>query len=105
MAAAVELEKTRILVTSLENENRALGERLETEKRTTTILTELNNTRKGESEALKATVAAKNETISAKDVAIASQDKVVAALKKQRPSALRRLGDILIGVAAAIILR
>lgn len=105
MAAAVELEKTRVLVTAFENENRLLSERLGTEKRATAMLTELNTTRKGETDALKAAVASKNETIEAKDAVIASQDKLTGELKKQRPSPLRRLGDILIGAAAAIILR
>src|SRR5687768_7400686 len=41
MAVAVELERSRILISALESENRLLTERLETEKRTTAILTEL----------------------------------------------------------------
>ena len=86
MATAVELEKTRAFAASLETENRVLTERLATEKAATALLTELNQSRRAESEALKNTVAAKNETIAAKDSVIASQDKLVEALKKKKPS-------------------
>ena len=105
MATAVELEKTRVLILSLEQENQALNERLETEKQATALLTELSETRKGENNALKAAVAAKNETIAAKDAVIASQDKLVAALKTKKRSPLSRIGDILIGAAIFAILK
>ncbi|MEP6789130.1 MAG: hypothetical protein ABJB40_11905 [Acidobacteriota bacterium] len=105
MATAVELEKTRVLVAALESENNALGERLGTEKRITSILTELVGTHKSESEALRATIAAKNETITAKEAVIASQDKLIAALKQKKSSPWRRLGDVLIGAAVFAILK
>jgi len=105
MATAVELEKTRALTTAIETENRLLTDRLGTERHTTALLTELNETRKSEADALRAAVATKNETILAKDAVIASQDKLVEALKKKKPSPWRRLGDILIGAAAVAILR
>ena len=105
MAAAVDLEKNRVLVTALEAENRSLNERLATEKRTTAALTELNETRKGENAALRDAVAAKNETLAAKDVVIAAQDKLVAALKAKKTSPWRRLGDVLIGAAVFAILK
>ncbi len=105
MATAVELEKTRVLVSAIESENRLLTERLETEKRMTSIITELNETRKSESEALRSVVVAKNETIAAKDIVITSQDKLVESLKKKKPSPWRRFTDILIGAAAFAILK
>ena len=105
MAMAVELEKTRMLVTVLETENRALIERLTTAKATTTILTDLNETRRSEADALHNVIAAKNETIEAKDAVIVSQDKLVEALKKKKPSPWRRIGDLLIGAAAIAILK
>lgn len=105
MAAAIDLEKSRVLVAELESENRLLNERLATEQRTTVVLTELNETRKSESEALRATIAAKNETISAKDAVIASQDKLVDTLRRKKTSIWRRLGDVLIGAAAIAVLR
>lgn len=105
MATAVDLEKTRGLVSALENENRLLAERLETEKRTTGLLTELNETRKSESETLRSALVAKNETIAAKDAVIGAQDKLVEALKKKKTSPWRRLGDILIGAAVFAILK
>lgn len=46
MATAVELEKTRHLIASLEDEGKALSERLTTEKATNAILNELNETPK-----------------------------------------------------------
>ena len=104
MGAAVELERSRLLIDALEGENAALKDRLDTEKRTTAILTELNETRKREAEALTAVVVAKNETIAARDAAIATQDKLIDALKKKKPSPFRRIGDILLGAAAAIVL-
>jgi septal ring factor EnvC (AmiA/AmiB activator) len=104
-AAADELAKSRVLVDALETENASLKTRLETEKRTTTILTELNETRRSESDALKAALAAKNETIAAKDAVIASQDKLIAALKQKKSSPWRRLGDVLIGAAVFAILK
>ncbi len=105
MAAAIDLEKSRVLVAELESENRLLNERLATEQRTTVVLTELNETRKSESEALRSTIAAKNETISAKDAVIASQDKLVDTLRRKKTSIWRRLGDVLIGAAAIAVLR
>ncbi len=105
MATAVELEKTRELVSALESENQALNERLETEKQTSAILRELNETRKSEADSLRAVVAAKNETIAAQEKVIASQDKLVAALKSKKRSPLGRVGDILIGAAAGMIFR
>jgi len=105
MAAAVELEKTRGLASALESENQALNERLEMEKRTTGILNELNDTRRSESDALRAAISAKNETIAAKDAVIAAQDKLAASLKAKKPSPLRRIGDVLIGAAIIAVLK
>lgn len=105
MAAAIDLEKTRDLVSELENENQLLIERLETEKRTTALHDELNKTRKSENDALRSTVAAKNETIAAKDTVISSQDKLIEALKRKKPSVWRRLVDVLIGAAAIAVLK
>ena len=105
MAAAIDLEKTRNLAGELESENRLLAERLEIEQRTTALLGELNETRKSESEALRTTIAAKNETITAKDAVLTSQDKLIETLKRKKASIWRRLGDVLIGAAAIAVLR
>jgi hypothetical protein len=105
-AAAVEdLAKTRILVDALERENGLLKERLETEKRTSGVLLELNETRKAEAVSLRETVAAKNETIVAKDGVIAAQDKLIETLKKKKTSPLKRIQDVLIGVALFALFR
>ena len=104
-AVADELRALRILIDALETENAALKERLETQKLATQHLTELNETRRRESEALKETVAAKNETIAAKDSAIAAQDKLIEHLKTKKRSVWSRIGDILIGAAAVAILK
>lgn len=104
-AGADELAKSRVLIADLESENTTLKERIETEKRTAAILTELVETRKAESDALRATVAAKNETIAAKDAVIASQDKLIDELKSRKSSPWRRLGDVLIGAAVFAILK
>ncbi|MFN2502147.1 MAG: hypothetical protein ABR530_09060 [Pyrinomonadaceae bacterium] len=105
MAAADELAKSRVLVTALESEITVARQRLDTEKQTTAILTELNSTRRAEADALRQAVTTKDETIAAKDGVIAAQDKLVDALKKKRPSPWRRIGDILVGVAVAAILK
>ncbi|MBK8466121.1 MAG: hypothetical protein IPL32_09840 [Chloracidobacterium sp.] len=105
IAAVDELKASRVLIDALEGENRALDERLETEKQAIAILKELNETRRSESEALRATVAAKNETIAAKDKVIDSQDKLVTALKGKKRSPLGRIGDILIGAAIFAVLK
>lgn len=105
MAAAAELENTRVLVTAIENESQLLKDRLETELRTTALLRELNESRRSEGEALRTTVNGKNETIAAKDNVIAAQEKLIDALKQKRPSPWRRLGDILIGAALITLVK
>jgi len=104
-AAAEELAASREAIASLEKANAALTARLSDEKRMNAILTELNETRRTESEALRQTIAAKNETIAAKDAAIKAQDELIAKLKTKRSSPWKRIGDILIGVGAAVLLR
>lgn len=105
-AAAVEdLKATRALAAALETENAALKARIETAKQTTELLTELDATRKSETDALRATVAAKNEAIAAKDAVIASQDKLIEALKKKKSSPWKRLGYVLIGAALIAVLK
>jgi len=94
-----------MLIDALETENAAMRARLDTEKRANELLNELNGTRLAESEALKATVAAKNETIIAKDIAIAAQDKLIATLKTKKRSPWARIADILLGAGAIAILK
>jgi len=95
----------RALVTALEKENGALRQRLDVAVRTETIFNELNETRRSETEALRITLAAKNETIAAKDAAIARQDELVAELKRRKSSPWKRVGDVLIGIGVSAILR
>jgi hypothetical protein len=104
-AAADELKASRRLIEVLESENALLKERLETEKKTSALLAELNETRKSEGDALRNAIAAKNETLLAKDAVIASQDKLIETLKTKKSSPWKRFGDILIGVAAGMVLR
>src|SRR5687768_17448781 len=104
-AAVDELKASRTLIDALEMENSALKLRLETEKRANTLLTELNETRRAEGEALKTTVAAKNETIAAKDAAIAAQDKLIGSLKTKKRSIWSRIADIAIGAAIGAIIK
>lgn len=104
-AAADELRASRILVEALENENVALRSRLDTERRANELLVELNETRRAENEALKATVAAKNETINAKDAAIAAQQKLIEHLKPKKRSTWARVADILLGAGVIAVLK
>ena len=89
----------------LEQENELVKERLETEKRASSLLAELNESRRAENEALRNTIAAKNETILAKEAVIAGQEKLIEALKNRKPSPWKRMGDVLIGVAAGMVLK
>ena len=65
----------------------------------------MSESRRAENEALRNAIAAKNETIVAKDAVIASQEKLIEALQKRKSSPWKRLGDVLIGVAAGAIFR
>ena len=104
-AAVDELKASRRLIELLETETALLKERLSTEKHTTSLLLELTATQKAESEALRNALNAKNETIAAKDKVIETQSKLVDALNKKKTSPWKRIGDVLIGVAAGIVLR
>jgi hypothetical protein len=104
-AAVSELEASRRLIDLLERENTLLKDRLETETRTTAMLTELNASRKAESDALKTALTAKTETLAARDSVIAAQDKLIDSLKAKKSSPWKRLGDILIGIAAGALIR
>jgi hypothetical protein len=104
-AAVEELSATRRLVEVLDRENGLLKERLDIEKRATSLLSELSKSRRAENEALRNALAAKSETILAKDAVIASQEKLISALQKRKSSPWKRIGDVLIGVAAGAILR
>ena len=104
-AAADELRASRILIDALETENASLRVRLETEKRANELLVELNGTRRAENEALKSTVAAKNETIAAKDAAIAAQEKLIEQLKGKKRSPWSRIADILLGAGVIAVLK
>ena len=104
-AAVSELEASRRLIDLLDRENALLKDRLETETRTTAILTALNASRKAESEALRKALTAKTETLAAKDEVIAAQQKLIDSLKVKKSSPWKRVGDILIGVAAGGLIR
>ena len=104
-AAADELAASRALIDALEHDNAALKQRLEIEKQTTQLLTELNQTRKSESEALRSALAAKNEALAAKDTVIATQDKLIETLKRKKSSPWKRVGDVLVGLAIGFVLK
>ena len=82
-----------------------MRERIETARRTETLLNQLNEARRSENEALRAAVSAKNETIAAKDAVLSKQDELIAELKRLKSSPWKRLGDILIGVAVTSLLK
>ena len=104
-AAIEELTASRRLIGLLEQENALLRDRLETERRSVSVLTELNETRRAEGDALRNVVAAKNETLIAKDAVIANQERLIESLKAKKSSPWKRLGDVLIGVAAGALIR
>lgn len=104
-AQSVELAAADRLIEALERENAALRDRLETEKQATAVLTELNDARRREAEALRTALAAKNETIAAKDAAINAQETLIEDLRRKRVSIWKRIGDVAIGIAAGALLR
>lgn len=104
-AAVEELAAIRRLVSALENENAGLRGRLETARRLEAVLIELNAERRGETDALRAAIAAKDKEIEAKDTAMKQQTEMISELKKRKSSPLKRLGDVLAGIAIAAILR
>jgi hypothetical protein len=103
-AAADELTASRALIDALEHDNAALKQRLEIEKQATQLLTELDQTRKSESEALRSALAAKNEALAAKDTVIATQDKLIETLNRKRSSPWKRVGDVLIDIGLGTLL-
>jgi uncharacterized protein YicC (UPF0701 family) len=104
-AAVDELKASRELIDALEKENTALATRLATEKQTTDLLTELDETRKTETEALRSALAAKNEALTAKDSAIAAQNILIETLKRKKSSPWKRIGDVLVGFGIAMVLK
>ena len=104
-AVVEELKASRALIDALDAENAGLRTRLDTERRSFAILTELNETRRNEADALRSAMTAKNEAIRAKDDVIAAQTKLIDELKRKRPSLWRRIGDVLIGAGAIAVLR
>jgi len=69
------------------------------------LLTELNETRKSQADALLTAISANHETLAAKDAVITAQDKLIQALKRKKPSPWKRLGDVLLGVGLGMVLK
>lgn len=105
MAAANEIETSRRLITLLEEENALLKKRLATEIEVSKVLNQLAESRRLEAEALRKATEAKDETIAALKQQTETQEKIIAELKRRKSSPLRRIGDVLIGIAAGMILR
>ena len=103
--AVNELVELRSLSAAQADEIAKLESGIEAARATNALLTELNDTRRRETEALRGTVAAKDETIAAKNGAIAKQDELIRVLEKRKPSTWKRVGDLAIGIAAGILLR
>jgi hypothetical protein len=94
-----------VLIAATEAEGAALRERLETEKRLTRALDELTATQRSEAQALRTALTANGEALAARNTVIASQAKLLDELKRKKPSPWRRLGDILVGAAAVLVLK
>lgn len=105
MAATNEIETSRRLIALLEEENALLKKRLATEKEISTLLNQLAESRRLEAEGLRKATDAKDETIAALKQQAATQEKIIAELKRRKSSPLRRIGDVLIGIAAGMILK
>ena len=101
----MELERSRALISALDAELAALRIRFDTEKKLSAVLIDLAGSRKAESDALRTAIAAKNEAMAAKDAVVEGQEKLIRELQRKRSSPLKRIGDILIGAAAVMILK
>jgi len=104
-AAANELAETRRLVEVLEAENRLLRERLAVSKRLEDGLSALNETRDKEAATLRKAIEAGERAIREKDAAIEKQEEMIAELKRRKNSPWKKVGYILVGIAAASILK
>ena len=104
-AAAAELAAQRDLNAALEAENKALRERLATERGTSELLTELAETRRRENEALRSLAAAKDDVIAAQNRVIDGQKELVAALKRQRTPLWQRVAVIAAGAVAIALIK
>lgn len=104
-AAADELAAARNLIELLEKNRQLLEARLETEKRIADLALQLAESRRLETMALRQAADAREETIAALAARIEAQEKMIADLKKRKTSVWKRLGDVMIGVAAGAILR
>lgn len=103
--AADELSAVRAFAASLESQARELRTALAAERELNALLTELAATQKAQTKALTATIDAKNEALDAKGRTIAAQEELIGNLKQKRSSIWRRVGDVLLGAGAAIILK
>lgn len=103
--AADELAAARELNALLEEQRQLLKNRLEAEKQIAGLALELAESRRLETEALRRTADAKDEAIAALRERIALQEKMIAGLGRRKTSIWRRLGDVMIGIAAGAILK
>lgn len=86
-------------------ENRLLRERLAVSKRLEDGLSALNETRDKEAETLRRAIEAKDRIILEKNTAIVKQEEIIAELKRRKDSPWKKVGYILVGIAAASILK
>lgn len=86
-------------------ENRLLRDRLAVSKRLEDGLSALNETRDKEAETLRRAIAAKDRIILEKNTAIVKQEEIIAELKRRKDSPWKKVGYILVGIAAASILK
>jgi len=105
MAAAEDLAAERRFSDALDSENRLLKQMLATERHSAELAAELSQTQRSEAAALRTALAAQNDALAAKDAQLAAQEKLIDELKRKKPSPWRRLRDILIGAAAAAVLK
>jgi CRISPR/Cas system-associated endonuclease Cas3-HD len=104
-AAAEELAAARNLIEALEAEKLALAERLETEKQISKLLNMIAEGEKKRAIALEETIAMQKELSAANKRLIEKQGEEIIRLQKKKSTLLKRLGDFLIGAAAALILK
>jgi hypothetical protein len=81
-----------------------LEDRLATEKQKSQLALELSDARKLQAESYKTAAGSASEAIAAKDKIIENKDKEIEILKKKKPSLIKRLGDVMIGVTLGGIL-
>lgn len=100
-----ELEAQDKLIASMDAEIKLLKERIELEKERMELHRQIAESRTKQAESLTEANNALKEALSAKDKVIENKDKEIEVLKKKKPSLLKTIQTIAVGVGIGLILK